>query len=37
MTASIAQILGKINPQKYAENSKELLKKYKNPVDIPAE
>jgi len=37
MTANIAQILGKINPKKYAENSKELLKKYKNQMNIPAE
>ncbi|HKZ33621.1 MAG TPA: hypothetical protein VJ142_00050, partial [Candidatus Nanoarchaeia archaeon] len=37
MTANIAQILGKINPGKYAENSKELLKKYKNQMNIPAE
>ena len=35
MTASIAQILGKINPEKYAENGKELLKKYKNAINIP--
>ncbi len=37
MTASISQILGKINPEKYAENGKELLKKYRHPSEIPAE
>ncbi len=37
MMASIAQILGKINPKKYAENGGELLKKYKHPSNIPAE
>lgn len=37
MVANIAQILGKINPKKYAENGKALLKKYKHPIDIPAE
>ena len=37
MTANIAQILGKINPKKYAENGEELLKKYRHPIDIPAE
>lgn len=37
MVATIAQIIGKINPEEYAENAGELLKKYKNPRDIPAE
>ncbi len=37
MTATIQQILGKINPKKYAENGKELLKKYKHSSLIPAE
>jgi len=37
MVATIAQILGKINPKKYAENGDELLKKYKHPSAIPAE
>lgn len=37
MVATIAQIIGKINPKLYASNGKDLLKKYKNPEDIPAE
>lgn len=37
MTASIGQIIGKINPHLYADNGKELLKKYKIPENIPAE
>ncbi len=37
MVATIAQIIGKINPKKYAENGKELLKKYKYPAFIPTE
>ncbi|MEK6840916.1 MAG: hypothetical protein AABX79_03105 [Nanoarchaeota archaeon] len=37
MVATIAQILGKINPEKYAENWKELLKRYRHPSEIPAE
>ena len=37
MVATIAQILGKINPKKYADNAGELLKKYKTPSEIPAE
>lgn len=37
MTASIKQIIGKINPVLYAENGKELLKKYSSPENIPAE
>jgi hypothetical protein len=37
MVASIGQIIGKINPKKYAENGKGLLKKYKIPAAIPAE
>ena len=35
--ASIKQILGKINPELYAENGKELLKKYGNAEKIPAD
>jgi len=37
MVATIAQLIGKINPELYAANGKDLLKKYKNPEDIPAE
>lgn len=35
--ASIQQIIGKINPLLYAENGKELLKKYKSADKIPAD
>lgn len=34
---SVEQIIGKINPSMYAENSAELLKDYKNIKEIPAE
>ncbi|MCX6749186.1 MAG: hypothetical protein NTW17_00370 [Candidatus Pacearchaeota archaeon] len=37
MVASIAQIMGKINPKKYAENANALLKKYGSAANIPAE
>jgi len=37
MTATIQQIIGKINPKLYAENGKELLKTYGSPEYIPAE
>ncbi|GIU68739.1 MAG: hypothetical protein KatS3mg001_589 [Candidatus Pacearchaeota archaeon] len=37
MSASISQIIGKINPTLYAENGKELLKKYQYSDKIPAE
>ena len=37
MVASIAQIMGKINPKKYAENANVLLKKYGSAANIPAE
>ncbi len=37
MVAGIGQIIGKVNPKEYAENAKELLKKYKFPSNIPAE
>ena len=37
MVANVGQILGKINPNKYAENGKSLLKKYRHPSAIPAE
>lgn len=37
MVATIAQIIGKINPLLYAENGKELLKEYKDSEKIPAE
>jgi len=37
MAATIAQIIGKVNPELYAENGKELLKKYGSPEEIPAE
>ena len=35
--ASIQQIMGKVNPLLYAENGKELLKKYKSIDRIPAD
>ena len=35
--ASIKQIIGKINPMLYAENGKELLRKYGNIDNIPAD
>jgi hypothetical protein len=37
MVATIQQIIGKINPKLYAENGKELLKKYGSIEKIPAE
>lgn len=37
MVATVQQIIGKINPWLYAENGKELLKKYGSPEKIPAE
>jgi hypothetical protein len=37
MVASIAKIIGKINPKEYAQNAGELLKKYGSAADIPAE
>jgi hypothetical protein len=37
MVESIAQIIGKINPQLYATNGGELLKKYGSPDKIPAQ
>ena len=37
MVATIQQIIGKINPRLYAENGKELLKKYGSADKIPAE
>jgi hypothetical protein len=37
MVATISQIIGKINPSLYAENGKELLKKYESSDKIPAE
>lgn len=37
MVATIAQLIGKINPKLYASNGKELLKEYKSPDKIPAE
>ena len=37
MVATIAQIIGKVNPKLYAENGKELLKKYGSAEEIPAE
>src|SRR3990172_3210441 len=36
MVSEIGQILGKINPGKYADNGKSLLKKYGHPSAIPA-
>ncbi|MEK6847562.1 MAG: hypothetical protein AABX50_00360 [Nanoarchaeota archaeon] len=35
--ASIGQIIGKINPKKYAENGKSLFKKYKIPAAVSAD
>jgi hypothetical protein len=35
--ASVRQIIGKVNPRLYAENGKELLKKYKFVENIPAD
>lgn len=37
MVSSIQKVIGKVNPKKYAENGKELLKKYGSPDKIPAE
>jgi len=37
MVATIAQIIGKVNPKLYAENGEELLKKYGSSEEIPAE
>lgn len=37
MVSTIQQIIGKINPKLYAENGKELLKKYGSADKIPAE
>lgn len=37
MVATVQQIIGKINPLLYAENGKELLKKYESSDKIPAE
>ena len=37
MVATIQQLIGKINPELYANNGKELLKKYHNSENIPAE
>lgn len=37
MVATIAQIIGKVNPELYAENGKELLKEYGSIDKIPAE
>jgi len=37
MTATIQQIIGKVNPKLYAENGKELLKKYGSADNIPAD
>jgi len=37
MVATIQQIIGKVNPNLYAENGKELLKKYGSAEKIPAE
>lgn len=37
MVATVAQIIGKINPKLYASNGSELLKKYGSSDDIPAE
>ncbi len=34
---TIQQIIGKVNPKLYAENGKELLKKYKSMEEIPAD
>jgi len=37
MVATIQQIIGKINPKLYAENSKGLLRDYRSSENIPAE
>jgi len=37
MVATITQILGKVNPKLYAENSKDLIREYGSPERIPAE
>ncbi|GBE19618.1 MAG TPA: hypothetical protein ENG87_01445 [Candidatus Pacearchaeota archaeon] len=37
MVATIQQIIGKVNPLLYAENGKELLRKYGSADNIPAE
>jgi len=37
MVATIQKIIGKVNPELYAENGKELLKKYGTSENIPAE
>jgi len=37
MVATIGQIIGKINPKKYAANWKKLLKEYRHPSLIPAD
>ncbi len=37
MVATLPQIIGKINPNLYASNGKELLKKYGSAENIPAE
>ncbi len=37
MVATMGQIIGKINPKKYAENARELLKEYGSPSNIDAE
>ncbi len=37
MVATIQQIIGKVNPKLYAENGKELLKKYGSSDNIPAD
>ena len=37
MVASIAQIIGKINPKLYAENGKELLREYGSKEEIPVD
>jgi len=37
MVATIQQIIGKINPKLYAENSKGLLRDYRSSENITAE
>ncbi|MCK5625121.1 hypothetical protein KAI04_04745 [Candidatus Pacearchaeota archaeon] len=37
MVATLPQIIGKINPELYATNAKELLKEYKSKENIPTE
>lgn len=37
MVATVAQMIGKINPKLYAQNGSELLKEYGSPDKIPAE